>query len=424
MSEKKQYAVGIDLGKKYAQISYRYLSGEEGEITHVPLCLCKRIGANQWFYGEEAQRFAASGKGILIENFYGKDTDRGDDGIMVEEKEMERGELLWLFVRHCLSRVLPYKENAEGKSLVITVESLTEPMLHELRLIKQKLQDEFEEISFEPRMESLFHYVVHQPKELQSYETCVVDFSHDHLEIYRVEMKQKTRPVLTSISKQVYTNVNIPRQFGSIKDKDAYMAKLDEKMEDVLNGFMEGRIVTSAYLTGKALEKEWYPETIKLLCRNRRVFLDSVLYAKGACLGALSRLGHGESEKGYLYLGEGKLKEHIGVVDMEQGKQTIKILMEGGCNWFEAKTEFLFMPGEDGHLPIVLKPLNGAKERIVPLVLPDRKERDLKSLRYRCSLSMKSERELLVQVEDVGFGEFYGPSGKRYEEVILLGGGL
>lgn len=424
MSEERQYVIGLDLGKKYAQISYRYSDGEEGELTHIPVCLCKRTGANQWFYGKEAQRFAASGKGILIENFYEKDTDHGDDSIMVEDQEMARGELLYLFVRHCLSQAKPYKEQTKGKSLVISVESLTDSMLTMLGLVRQRLKEAFEEVGFEPRVESLFHFVVHQPKELRSYETGVVDFSHDHLETYRVEMNQKTKPVLTSISKQAFAKINIPKQFASLMDQDEYLAQLDEKLKNVMDTFLEGRIVTGVYLTGKALEKEWYPETTKLLCRNRRVFLDSTLYAKGACLGALSRLGWEESEKEYLYLGEGKLKEHIGVVDMEQGKQAMKVLLEGGCNWFEAKAEFLFMPGADGHLPIVLKPLDGTKERIVPLVLPEMKDRDPKSLRFRCSLSMKSDQELLVRVEDEGFGDFYSPSGRRYEEVIFLGGGL
>ena len=424
MSEERQYVIGLDLGKKYAQISYRYLDGEEGELTHILVCLCKRIGANQWFYGKEAQQFAASGKGTLIENLYGKDSGHGDDGIMVEEQEMERGELLYLFVRYCLSQAKPYKEQAKGKSLVISVENLTDAMLSMLDLVRQKLKDEFEEIGFEPRVESLFHFVVHQPKEFRSYETGVVDFTHDHLETYRVEMNQKTRPVLTTISKQIFTKINIPKKFASLMDQDEYLRQLDEKLKNVMDEFLEGRIVTGVYLTGKALEKEWYPETTKLLCRNRRVFLDSALYAKGACLGALSKLGWEESKKEYIYLGEGKLKEHIGVVDMEQGKQTIKILLEGGCNWYEAKAEFLFMPGEDGHLPIVLKPLDGAKERIVPLILPEMKDRASKSLRFRCSLTMKSDQELLVRVEDEGFGDFYSPSGKKYEEVIFLGGSL
>ena len=424
MSEERQYVIGLDLGKKYAQVSYRYLDGEEGELTHIPVCLCKRTGANQWFYGKEAQRFAASGKGSLIENFYGKDHDHGEDSVMVEDQEMERGELLYLFIRHCLSQAKPYKEQDIGKRLVISVESLTETMVSVLGLVRQKLKEEFEEIDFESRVESLFHFVVHQPKELRSYEVGVVDFTHDHLETYRVEMNQKTRPVLTSVSKQIFAKINIPKRFASLMDQDEYLRQLDEKLRDVMAEFLEDRIVTGVYLTGKALEKEWYPETIKLLCRNRRVFLDSALYARGACLRALSELGWEESEKDYLYLGEGKLKEHIGVVNMEQGKQTMKILVEGGCNWFEAKAEFLFMPGEDGHLPMVLKPLDGTKERIVPLVLPEIKGRDPKSLRFRCNLSMKSEQELLVRLEDEGFGDFYSPGGKRYEEVIFLGGSL
>ena len=68
MSETENYVIGFDLGNEYAQISFVTFEEEEGDVYNIPVCICKRNGANQWFYGKEAQKFAASGKGGLVDH--------------------------------------------------------------------------------------------------------------------------------------------------------------------------------------------------------------------------------------------------------------------------------------------------------------------------------------------------------------------
>ena len=78
------------------------------------------------------------------------------------------------------------------------------------------------------------------------------------------------------------------------------------------------------------------------------------------------------------------------------------------------------MPGEDGKMPIVITPLADKRQRIVPVILPTIVNRDIKSLKFRCLLRMRSANELVVEVEDAGLGEFFAPTNKRYQEIISL----
>ena len=64
----KNYIVGLDLGRNYAQISYVSFEGDEGDVYNIPVCLCKRTGANQWFHGEEAKKAAANFQGTLVDD--------------------------------------------------------------------------------------------------------------------------------------------------------------------------------------------------------------------------------------------------------------------------------------------------------------------------------------------------------------------
>ena len=421
MSETENYVIGFDLGNEYAQISFVTFEEEEGDVYNIPVCICKRNGANQWFYGKEAQKFAASGKGGLVDHLL--EAALKEKTIGIDGQETDAVDLLVLFIRDCLSRLGVYKEKVCIKALVISVDYLTPEMVRLMEKVKYALK-EFENIYFEQKVESLFYYTIYQPKELWSYEVGVIDFSEMYLKTYRVEMNHKSRPIVTTIDLKEYREIRIPKEFSSIMEQDRYLEKTDEKVCKVMEGFLEGHIVTSVYLTGKIFEKEWCPKTLKLICRNRRVFSGNNLYSKGACLSGMERIAPGENAKAYLYLGQEKLKVNIGVLRMEQGKTVREILLDGGTNWFEAAAEFDFMPGEDMHLPIALVPLDGGRERIVPVVLPEIKDRELKSLRFKCCLSMKSENELSVVVEDTGLGMFYKPDGKKYEEIISLGGSV
>lgn len=421
MSEARNYVIGFDLGNKFAQISFASFEGEEGDLYNIPVCICKRNGANQWFYGKEALKFSSGGKGTLAQGLLDAAVKREE--ILIDGQKTDALDLLILFVKDSLAQVGVYNENAHIKALVFSVERLLPETVFVLERLKEALKD-LGPVFFEEKVESLFYYTIHQPKELWSYEVGVMDFSEGYLKTCRVEMNHKSRPIVTTIDETLYPHVAIPGEFSSIMEQDSYMEELDEKLFSIMEGFLEGRIVTSIYLTGRAFEKEWYHKTLKLICKNRRVFSGSNLYSKGACLSGMERIVPGENAKAYLYLGREKLKVNIGVLRMEQGKVLREILLDGGINWFDADAEFVFMPGEDMQLPIVLVPLDGNKERIVPVILPKIRDRDLKSLKFKCRLSMKSETELSVVVEDMGFGDFYQPDGKVYEEMISLGGSL
>ena len=54
------------------------------------------------------------------------------------------------------------------------------------------------------------------------------------------------------------------------------------------------------------------------------------------------------------------------------------------------------------------------------MILPTIVNRDIKSIKFRCLLRMKSANELVVEVEDAGLGEFFAPTNKRYREIISL----
>ncbi len=414
----KNYIVGLDLGRNYAQISYVSFEGDEGDVYNIPVCLCKRTGANQWFHGEEAKKAAANFQGTLVDDLLSLAL-KGEP-VQIEHASADPVELLALFIRNCLAGLGLYNHQIAVKALVISVDTLSERMLEILNHIKKSVLNDFEHVFFEPKMECLFSYTIHQPKELRCYELGVIDLADGYLKFYHIRMNNKMRPIVTTIDEHEDPAFCIPEDFHSIVEKDEYLHMMDEKLTGIMEEFLNNRLVTVFYLAGKIFEKEWCPQTLKLICHNRRVFGGSNLYSKGACLLGMEKLSPGKEAQEYLYLGKDKLSADIGVAVMQGGKTVVHNLLNGGEKWFEVKKEFEFMPGEDGKLPIVITPLADKRQRIVPVILPAIVNRDIKSIKFRCLLRMKSANELVVEVEDAGLGEFFAPTNKRYREIISL----
>ena len=111
MSETGEYVIGLDLGNEYAQLSFVTFDKEEGDVYDIPVCICKRNGANQWFYGKEAQKFAASGKGSLVEGLLYAALK--EEVLEIDGQETDALDLLILFIRDCLSQLGVYKEHGK-----------------------------------------------------------------------------------------------------------------------------------------------------------------------------------------------------------------------------------------------------------------------------------------------------------------------
>jgi len=419
MEKEKNYIVGFDLGKRFAQISYVSFEGEDGDEYNIPVCMCKRDDANQWFYGTEAKKYSLSSENKLITDLLGLALI--GDAIKLEEGEADPVELLAIFVRNCLAKLGFYRESVCIKTLVITVDSLSERMMDVLQSVKQSVLSNIETVYFETKVESLFHYTIHQPKELWSYEVGVLDISDGFLRTYRILMNHHAKPVLTTIDEKIHEDLYVKNEYFTPKERQTHLDWLDEKMHALVSDYLSGRLVTSFFLIGKEFDGDWYPNTLKLVCRNRKVFGGTNLYSKGACLGGMEKIIPGENTKNFLYIGKDTLKADIGIAKAKGENIVCEIVMKSGKNWYETKGEFTFMPGEDDKLPIVILPLGKKTQRIVPVIVPQIEGRDRKSLRFECQLYMKSPDELVVEMIDAGFGEFYPPTGKKYREVISLG---
>lgn len=402
--------VGYDLGNKYAQISC-YFTGSEEEIRTlssvagssvytIPLALSKRQGVNQWFYGSEAIRYAGEEEGILVENLL--KLARDGEPVQIDGAPIDPVALLTLFLKRSLGLLSQVTNTERIGALMITCEELDHRMLEVLTTATEGLHLKTDQICFQSHVESFYYYNLYQPEELWRHKTILCEYGDASIRTYCMECNRHTTPVVAYMEEREFP-FPVPES--------------DEKMQEIAKKLCENQMISSVYLIGEAFSRDWMKESLRYLCKGRRVFQGNNLFSKGACYGMMERLTPGENGKNYVFLGKDKLKSNIGMKVLRQGEESYQALLDAGINWYEAKNTMEFYLLEGRAVEILITSLTGKGNRIARIV-PEELQEGI--IRLRISVEMRDDTHLKVELEDLGFGTFRAATHHIWKEEIEL----
>lgn len=407
--------VGYDLGNKASQISYAYSETGEAETIsqvageqnyQIPTVLCKQHGVDQWFYGREALRVVQRQEGILVENLL----DMALDGepVVVEGESYDPVALLSLFFKRSLGQLSQTGEKLS--SLMVTCPVIDRKLLDVLKQVVEGSGVKAERVSFQGYGESFYSYMLRQPGELWAYPALLFHNTGDRIRTYRMESNKRTKPVVVSVEEREY-------EFPVVSD-EALLQIGEEACGKSLIG--------SIFLIGEGFQGEWMKESLRFLCRGRRVFQGNNLFSKGACCGMQEKIAPGEMAQNHVFLGNEKLRVNIGMQVWKDGKEAYFPLLDAGSNWYEAERIMDVYLREGNELMLVISPLVRQSKKGA---VSDREEIYVKILleglmegisRMRLKFYLKTEHCLIVEAEDLGFGEFRISSGRTWRDEIEL----
>lgn len=415
--------LGYDLGNDFCQISYNILGKEEVETLtqtageqnfNIPTVLCKRNGVNQWFYGQEALRYAQEEKGILVKDLLVQALD--GEPVVIEGEAFQPAALLTLFVKRSLGLLAQVGALEKISAVMFTSRRLDSRMIEVMEQIVAGLRLKTDKIFFQNHEESFYYYMIHQPEELWEQQALLMDYGESCIHVYRMECNRKTEPVVAFIEEQEFPYFErepLPEQEEPRRQR---MEQLDAALGKIARECCEGKPVGSVFLIGEGFEQDAIKETIRYLCSQSRVFQGTNLFCKGACFGMQERMQPEKEAKKYVFLGEEKLKANIGMEILRQGEPSYYALLDAGESWYEAQHTIEFYVQDGNMLPIVITPLIGRQKRTQQLTLSDLPG----TARLRGHFYLESERRLVVEVEDMGFGEIRPASGKQWKQIVEL----
>ena len=409
--------LGMDLDDWSAQISFwlpgaqtpETISTGDGEEDRIPAVLCRRTDRDVWTYGKEALETARRGGGVLADRLLSRAL--AGEQLEIGGEWFEAAALLALFIKRSLSLLGGAMRPEKADFFVFTLERVDRQALEMVERIALLLSLPPERVSCQSRAESFFFYNISQPEELWRHSCLICDFGGERLKTLLLEVNRHTRPATVTVAQEEHPELE--RQ----DDRE----EMDEAFLSIFRSVSDGRIIDTVYLIGDGFAGEWYPKTLAVMCRNRRVFQGNNLYSKGACYGGKAkRPGGGVSGREYVYLGSDMLRVNVGLLTEKRGKETCLSLLDAGMNWFDARGECEFLLDADHTFTLRLTPVSGKKLREVVVTLSGVPERPPFATRIFLAASCPDAETVRLRMEDRGFGEFFPSSGLAWEESLPL----
>ena len=422
---KDRYFIGIDLSDEFSQVSFA--CGNEEPVTPsliagtdrlcIPTMLAKKYGESTWTYGEEALELSAADEAFPVDRLV--ERARNGRAVEVETVDYNPVDLLALFIRKCLSRLYSKAPLEKVAAIVITVEEPDEQMIAILGQVVKTLRLKPERVFFQSHSESAYHFIMHQSLDVRSADVCICDLRSSGLKITLFSENIQTRPHVVIMQERVYEDF-VPEDLEGVRNAEGRKNKKDTEFYQILYGNLDGRRVSAVYLLGDGFEGDWCSESLKYICKGRRAFKGNNLFSKGACYGAREKLEPSDAETMCVFLGEDKLKANIGMSVVRSGEEAYMALLDAGRNWYDSVKECELMMDPGDRLDFIVTPLNGKNPKVVPMYLTGLPRRQRRATRIHLKLSMLSETKVNVLVTDMGFGEFFPPSGLEWESSFVI----
>ena len=414
--------IGYDINAKMCQISYynektqepeTVDTGIEKENNQIPLVM--NYYKETWTYGRQARRMSTVRDSICVEGIW--ECALGNRKIEVDGQEYEGVQLLADFVKNTLNGF------EEIESITFTVPEKNEDIRVLLKGIGQKLGVAKENIYVQDYKESFCHYMFNQPKELWQYEAALFYCDEDVIRAYMLrELKnssQKSRESFVTVDKVADARMEELEAVYPVLHVEKAKAA-DEHFKRFIQSVFNKKMISSVFLTGDGFENNWYPNSLRVLCNGRRAFMGNNLYSKGACYTAQRRKE--EQSDAPVYLDETKLTEQISVRMRVNGEEGWYPLVSWGNHWYESDRQFEVLLGDTEDIEIHVDSLVTGRHLVESVSLKGMPDRKNYALRLKISTFFSDEKTCHIIFEDMGFGEFFAPSGFRLEKIIELGG--
>lgn len=412
--------LGYDLNEKNCQISYYDEKKDEPETMEVsvdryqiPLMLGYVNG--RWVYGTEARHLAKKNPALVIPDLFEKALRR--EKVRVGTRVRDAVWLLAKFISlslegfediRCITFSTPFTN--------VDMSKMLKGIGHYLGLAK-------EDIYVQDYKESFCQYMFYQPKELWQYESALFYCDEDVIRAYMLR-KLNVKGVESG---QMFVTVD---EVASAKRKEMeamypVLGEMEPKSADdnfkaFIQNIFEKKVVSSVFLTGEGFEKNWYPDSLRVLCNGRRAFIGNNLYSKGACYTSMRKCRN--YDDGPIYLDENRLTQQISLRMRVDGKEGWYPIVSWGTHWYEADDCWEVLLEDTSDIEIHIETLAEDELKVEKVSLEGLEERTDYSLRLRIEVLFLDERTCRLLFKDVGFGAFFPASDFQVEKVIHLGG--
>lgn len=415
--------LGIELREEYAQITYYHqsvkepltLTGEQGaEYCQFPMALRQRADKRWQFWdgtpqADEEEKDLHRVSDIFKKIFQQEPIRDGDESF-------EPARILSVYLQLCMAQLKLLTQNTKVQ-VMVTVKELTEELGEVIAEALVGCGIDRKQIYVQDYLSSFYYYTVNQKKELWYQDVALITYEANAIIGYILHIDRSTKPALATAEKVARQPMDDSVRAG--REGQEWKQEKDRLFFELLKKVFERRIVSTSYLIGDYFNKDWAERSLQYLCYKRHAFQGMNLYSKGACYAAMERAGL-IADHGILFRGRDMITVNLGMEMRIRGKESYYTLIEAGINWYEAHHVCEFIPDSEQEIRIISKGISEESVVVHSMRLPHMPARPNRASKLRMTVYFSSPVHCHVEIEDLGFGEMYKPSGLIWKREICF----
>lgn len=408
----KGLIIGIDFSADFSQMACLNTLGEPESVSMgyenqylMPTIMFYNEELNEWAVGEEAINRSKTENGKLIENL--------PEAMFEDEYKEQRVAIMTAFLEKFISIAQKCGNGQPVKKIVLTVQNLTQEIMECFYQAVEIMGYTKSDARIVSHSECFIYYVLNQHKDIWINKVLMFDFPKNGLIYRKLSINNKRESHIADVDAKELNNIVTFDMLES--NKEMADAKLAEFIEEELST----NVVSAVFFSGTGFYTEGWQKTFAAVCQNRRVFKGNNLIVKGAAYTA-KELFYISNFSEYIISCKGRTKVNVSMVVNYQGRETSLLLSKAGVNWYEAgaKAECILEKPTDAKF-IIQSPITKDSENFF-VNLKDFPYRKNKTVRLGVTFAYVSEDRFVVEIKDLGFGEFYESSGKVVREGVKL----
>lgn len=415
--------VGIDINQYYVQISCLDVSMEQPQTLttqmgteqyEIPLCLFRQE-EEVWYYGEKARKHMYSEHGVYVENLW--EGMLAGRELYLEEESFSYEKLMGIFMKKVLKLVYQCGFSKPVEAVAFTVRELDDKKLVKLHRMVQGWNVPKDRLFFLDYQESFAAYVTNGPKEIWNHEVFLFYYYGRMLRAYQLRVNQKTLPFTMKVEEVDYGELEYDGE--ELADSAQACEEMDARFLATVQQLFDRRVVSGVYLIGDGFKPGWMKNSLRVLCRGRRVFQGNNLFTKGACFAAAWYLGWSRPAGQYLSL---QMIEYDVRIPMGINGKEYLYLAKRGDVWYHAGADVECLLNGVGSIQIEVIEYGGQPRQLEEIELLEYPKRPKRADRVQIHVEFSSSKKGTICVKDLGMGEFYPSSGLTWQKEFLLSG--
>ena len=315
-------------------------------------------------------------------------TNAGQHSPSLSWEENDAKQSAGTLLKKLLALIPDYSAQQEIASLSIRLSNLSMEGISRVKRDAASLSFPMERLHFLDDRDAFCRFAMQQKRELTL---------HDMV-LFFCRQNELSCITLTKTTKSVPQELKVEKKKLGTLDPDEVTR--DRQFAEFAQKELNGRLVSTVYLSGDGMEGNWLSISLSVLCKGRNVFRGSDIYARGACQDAIMRT-HKEKPS-YIFFHEYKLKKNLLLKVRNQNQFVFAELAEAGINCYEAQRSIEVLLSDDSSVDLWVRDPRTNQARVETLELTGLTKRGDRRTRLEIALLPLTTSKCMVRITDLG----------------------